>query len=450
MKNSGSLQKSTYVKPVGFACGRESLPAAGSPFGLFFLLALSVLPHSAKALASEALRADTLKENRLKILPGVRLSFDGALFNPDVTPLTSGLNVSEARLRLKVSRKEWEIYTDFDFADQLKLEGVDGRLKLVAGKGSVSLKDAYFNYKLASGKYFKAGYSREPFSIANLTSEGSMHFIAKPGSVTALAPGRALGMSYLGYGKRYFSHSGVFLNDGYQSKTTKVPGLSLTERYVYIATQKKHLTFQAGFSGRYKKIQPDFFINSSKAESYMLKFSAPLETYVDKSVKFNAAEVTAAHVEFKLGAEALLITPKFYVQGEFIRSLVSRKAENYDGFGREGVSFEGAYVELGYLLRGGSYDYKRSDALLGGLSACNDLELVARYGFTGLNALSSAEVKKSPSLMGGTSRALTGGLNYNLSSSFRFLLHYTCAWIEPGKLSDRKVDMLQLRAQLAI
>ena len=53
--------------------------------------------------------------------------------------------------------------------------------------------------------------------------------------------------------------------------------------------------------------------------------------------------------------------------------------------------FQGAYVEMGYLLCGEGYGYDDEYGLLRGSNERGDLEIVARYSYTDLNDINKGD-----------------------------------------------------------
>ena len=104
--------------------------------------------------------------------------------------------------------------------------------------------------------------------------------------------------------------------------------------------------------------------------------------------------------------------------------------------------FQGAYVEMGYLLCGEGYGYDDEYGLLRGSNERGDLEIVARYSYTDLNDINKGDFfligkqvfypggvvadypAVSTSIGGGRLHAATIGVNYTFNQYVKVMGEY--------------------------
>lgn len=113
-----------------------------------------------------------------------RVYFDGTAFFKDKTHLGSGATISD--IRLGVSGK---------------YENFSGKIDIGFAKKGISLKDVFIQYNFQKSSYARIGHFAEPFGLDYMESSGNIRFI-NAGCVTeAFAPGRKLGLEYIGWSK---------------------------------------------------------------------------------------------------------------------------------------------------------------------------------------------------------------------------------------------------------
>ena len=124
------------------------------------------------------------KDETVKASIGGRLYADLAYYHSDWTTMKSGAAITDARIHAALTYGKFYFYADFGF-----------------GKGKFSQKNLFVRYNFKESEYgihsVKVGYFNEPSSMSAMTSTYNYHFFARPTAVQALAPGRALGATYL-------------------------------------------------------------------------------------------------------------------------------------------------------------------------------------------------------------------------------------------------------------
>lgn len=438
---------------------------------LYTAIAAGLSISSASAQEIKLGEGDNSSLAKTKITIGTRVSMDGAYFSDDVTPLKSGATIPDARIRMTIQNGKWDAYFDADF-----------------GKGVYSQKNIFLRYNFTGVNSLRVGYATESFSVSSLTSQSDLHFITRSATVNTLAPGRSLGVTYKHRGNAFYTETGVYSENLYNKQEVGNQGFAASGRYLYVPINNDNLSIHVGAAARFKKIETGVVEGTPSVFTKYYRLGAGLETNVDPSVHFLDANIQWASQEMKYGAEFLAVTPKFFLQGEYIISRIERSRPDELLFQNQlgtlwswgslaswqkgnpeltPLNFGGGYLELGYLLHGSSsYKYDTDNALLKGLSGDNLLEIVGRYSYTSLNDVKNGDIywkgqnkffpastgiidypASSPSIGGGKLQTFTLGVNYNFTSNVRAMLHYTLSKIDSYKLDDKTVNMVQLRIQ---
>ncbi len=438
----------------------------------YFLPVFAVMALASTAVHAQDFDSDPVikvenKSEEVKFTVGARFMADAAYYHSDYTPVKSGAAITDARIRTSMSYKDWYFYADFDFSG-----------------GKFSQKNIFLQYTLPTEcgfHAFKAGYYNNPASMNNNTSRGSMHFIARPGAVSALSIGRELGISYKFYNDKFFANQGIFAENKYNDQIAGFQGVSVGGRWLYRPINDKQKTLHVGATFRYAKISTGEVISGNVLKTSHSMGTA-LETYVDK-FQFVSATMPWADNIYNFSVEALYKTPDFFVRGEYLYKAVTKDRDDetlfFNGLGsidswgsleswRGGNplgtnNFMGGYIEAGYKIFGGDYRYSNEDGVLKGLNG-KSLEVVARYSFTGLNDLVDGEYYSaardqyypngviadypatSKSIGGGNMHSATVGLNYAFNKFAQFMVSYTYNHLDRDKyVYDKNFHVLQGR-----
>ncbi len=391
----------------------------------------------------------TNRETGLTFTAGARLMADVAYYHSDFTPMKSGAAITDARIRASLKYKQFYFYGDFDFSG-----------------GRFTQKDLFLRYNLrenARGIHsLKAGYYAEPTSMSMQTSRYAYHFVSRPSPVQALAPGRALGFTYKFFNTALMLEQGLFAENRYNNQTAGNQGISVGGRWVWKAINNKSTTLHIGATARYAQMNTGVVTNNIFTTHQVL--SAPMQTSVDPVTRYLNADLPWARKNLNLGGEALLRTNRFFARGEYLFKRVYKQRPDQEIFvGQLGgvwswttleswqkgnplrtSNFDGAYLELGYLLKGAGYTYNDEGAQLGGMSD-KSWEVVARYSYTNLNDINKGDYfligrnqfypggtvsdypAVSTSVGGGRMHAATVGLNYSPNAYLKFLAEYQFA-----------------------
>jgi len=382
-----------------------------------------------------------------KFTAGARLMADVANYQTDFTPMKSGGAITDARIRTSLTYDKLYFFADFGFAG-----------------GKFSQKDIFVRYNFSETEKgthgIKAGYYNDPATMSRNTSEYDYHFMYRPATVNALAFGRELGVSYKFYNSSVLLDQGVFTENEYNKQEAGHQGITLSGRWIYKPLNDADNTIHIGASARYGTIRGGEITDDVLTHKQTLE--SDMQTAVDPTTCFLQANLPWASANLNIGAEALWRTDKFFIRGEYIHKTVYKKRPDEKLFINQlgdvwswttleswragnpikSSNFDGAYVELGYLLKGDKYTYDDEYGLLKGMNDKNSWEIVARYTYTNLNDINKGDVfligrqqfypngnisdypAASTSVGGG--RLWTGsiGLNYTLSQYVKLMGEY--------------------------
>lgn len=439
------------------------------PAILIASLSLSKMANAQAEDVNEHLLQYVNEDKGVKFTVGGRLFADVAYYHSDFTPLKSGAALTDARIRTSMTYNKLYFYADFDFS-----------------KGTFKQKNLFLRYNFAESlkgtHSVKVGYYNEPSSMAMNTSAYNYHFLSRPASVTALAPGRALGATYKFYNTNFFADQGVFAENKYNDQIAGFQGVSLSGRWLYKLVNTDDVTLQFGASFRFAHLSTGEVVNNVLQKS--LSIEAPMQTAVDATTRFLNADVMWANNVININPELLVRLPKAFLRGEYIYKKIyksrpdERLFENQlGGFSSwatlsswqsgnpiRASQFSGAYVEMGYMLFGSNYGYDNEYGLLKGSNGKNSLEVVARYNYTNLNDINDGDfflVGKqkfypngvvsdypvtSTSIGGGKLHAATLGLNYTFNQYIKLMGEYQFSQLDNVYYpEDSNFHQLQMR-----
>lgn len=413
------------------------------------------------------------KDRGIRFTAGARLFADVAYYHTEYTPMKSGAAITDARIRTSLTYNQFYFYADFDFS-----------------KGTFKQKNIFVRYNFCeslSGIHsVKAGYFNEPSSMSLNESLYNYHFMSRAAPAMALSAGRALGVTYKYYSPRFFADQGVFAENKYNDQLSGFQGVSLSGRWLYKPVNNDYMTMHVGASFRYGRINTGEVVNNVFKTNVELESN--MQTYVDATTKFLKAEVPWAKNTITVSPEILIVTSNMFLRGEYIYKRIYKKRNDEALFENQlgGVwswtslgawqagnplrssKFQGAYVEMGYLLRGEGYGYDDEYGLLGG---CNDkgaLEIVARYSYTDLNDINKGDFfligkqvfypggvvadypAVSTSIGGGRLHAATLGINYTVNQYVKVMGEYQYSNLDNVYYPlDKNFHQLQMRVMVS-
>lgn len=333
-----------------------------------------------------------------------RVYFDGTAFFKDKTHLGSGATISD--IRLGVSGK---------------YEKFNGKIDIGFAKKGVSLKDVFIQYNFQQNSYARIGHFAEPFGLDYMESSGNIRFI-NAGCVTeAFAPGRKLGIEYIGWSKNFWYGGGIFGDTHFDQRLDYKgnDGYAITARGVYNPYQNEGQILHIGAAASFRT--PDATKDGSSERS--VSYGANLGSMVN-STKFVNATIPNVTNTFKVAGEFVGAIGKFSLQGEYFYTQASRKNDlkKYQAWG--------TYGQVGFIAIGDGYEYSKQWARLE-LPKPGTLEFAVRYSCLDLND-SEAEIQ------GGQQQQFTFGCNYYWKKFIRLRLNYNYAHLDKHALNGKE------------
>lgn len=415
-------------------------------------------------------------DGKYSFTPGGRFTLDAAYLESDITPLSSGSRIKEARLNSAFKIDKVNLFFELDFE-----------------RSKVTFKDITARYNFTNHSFLKVGHFTEPFSANYLRTTEKVSFIGRPATASAFAPARSLGISYRHFQKHFWFEGGVFgenINQTYKG----TDGMAVTGRLVAIPINIPNSHLHFGVSGSYRMASNrGFDEDGSSYYNRKLNFTAGLQNYIDTQ-KFLTAyigpsgtdsygqsdledlENGGAKDKVQLGLEIMDMYRNFYWQAEYIHTRVDRvlNKEKILTLERDGgsypetwddisykygdmrpLNFHGYFIQGSYLLFGGTYKYSRSNSTVSRLTK-KALEVSLRYNYTSLNDIEGeysngkfyTDQGINNSIAGGITTAYSAAINYVINENMRVVVEYTNQSIDNYAIPDENVTIFQSRIQV--
>jgi len=344
------------------------------------------------------------KDKNYKFWFDNRVYFDGAFFSNKVyNPIGNGAMIRRARFAVKANMwKNWYGEVDVDFAGSV-----------------IELKDAYVKYTFDSDNVnIKAGHFRESFGMETLTTSRYVTFIERS-FMAKLDPSRHLGVqanywddTFLVTGGIHFNTVGdseevIFSQDA--NKDFGVDeGYAYTGRFVYKPINDKEKVLHLGVAATHRTPQTTEEVTNSYRFSTRSHTSINRKKYIDTDNILNVANMNM--FDFELAASY----KGWMFQGEYKIANINRRND------LSSVTLDGHYLQAGYLLFGGKYNYNGEDGEFTRITRgkkYGELEIAARYDYINANDFDAG-------IYGGSAEGYTFGLNYHFNPNVKFMLNY--------------------------
>ncbi len=239
---------------------------------------------------------------------------------------------------------------------------------------------------------------------------------------------------------RMLMDGGVYLkNDNQFGNGTEFNDLRLGVKATY---QNWSMKMEVGYVGNKVSIKDAFAAYTSGKHIIQVgQFYEPFtldmlcSTY---DLRLIYAKVDHAKYQLKQGVELIIAHQRFFLQGEYIRTMVKREQNftNYTG--------HGGYVQCSWLLTGRQYGYDEALACPG-RPVGRALELCGRFNILDMN-------NEEAGVWGGAQKDFSLGVNYYMNKHIGMKLAYS--WVMPGKhikeISDKNFSVVQLRFQMIL
>jgi phosphate-selective porin OprO/OprP len=309
------------------------------------------------------------------------------------------------------------IYQDFDFNAEYDF-----------AEGEPAFKDVYMSANnIPVVGTLRVGHFKEFGSLEELVSDNDTLFIERA-LPNAFAPSRnvGIGLTNAFLDKRMTASIGAFREtddfgagggDDNWAVTGRVTGLPYYHAVKNERVDKLQLVHLGAWATyretdlsesdlSYRRVRPENHL----APRYINTFGMIGD--VDSQVRF--------------GAEAAMIYGPFTAQAEYILNTADRETG-------DDVTFQGAYLQAGYILTGEHRLYKNQQGILdkvipkknfqisGDMGGPGAWELVARYSWIDLD---------DEDVTGGSQSDLTAGVNWYLNPNLRISFNYIHGWVE--------------------
>jgi phosphate-selective porin OprO/OprP len=398
-----------------------------------------------------------------------RLQFDvgGYNYRPNsrftpVQRLDDGVNARRARIGvLGTFMGDWNYALIYDFGGSS--DGFGGTAPgSLPGGGTSGIENAYLSYVGIPGLAIEAGYMDVIYTLGESMSSNDMMFMERASSAI-VATNIAAGDFRSAAGARWYNDSfwlGAYATGPssgaiHVGQSTSPAGT--TEQFGGVARAVWHVANRKDFGVHIGADAEALFkpAENSATGIASLTLSDRPELRIDPTSLLTTgaiANVTSAQV---YSAEAAANYGPFLLQGEYFFYNVDRAS------GLSSLSFNGGYVEAGWIITGESRAYNGSRAAYSGVVPNHPFswadggwgawEIAARYSVVDLND----RLGSPDGVAGGKQAIITAGLNWYVNRNIRFMINYLHGTIDRQTSATdftdagAKFDAVAMRTQVA-
>lgn len=341
-----------------------------------------------------------------------RALFDGGVFFSDSTELGNGVKIYDVRLGTTVRfLQDWTGKIEIGFSDS-----------------KVALKDVFIAYNWGVHTV-KVGHYFEPFALEAYIGTSDYRFLTPSETDKAFGDRRKVGLSYTFTGKNLIASGGFFSDGDVDNVKSLDEGYTVAAKLVGLPVVQEGKLVRLGISSR--------FSEHDQLENQKTTFiaGAPTALLTKDKNEFIKAGVTDMINQWRFGANVILLYNRWYLQSEYILAHVNR-------FGGSNYNADGAYGQVGFLLRGKRYKYNQASDWVTNPDPGN-VELLFRYNVTNLN-------DKDAGVMGGKEQDITLGVNYVFNKYILAKLNYSHVMFDQYAQSGKEnFDLIQARVQFS-
>jgi len=333
-----------------------------------------------------------------------RVQLDAAVFSNDTyNPIGNGITIRRARIAFKaILWNNWYAELDLDFS------GSD-----------IEMKDMIIGYIMPEQNLiFKAGHFRENFGMETVTTSRYLTFMERS-FISKMDASRHLGFQAQNWGEKYSVIGGIHFNTQgdyeeveYSQDQNKDLGIdegySLTGRAAFRPIYDEDKVLHIGAAGTYRTPKTDTEFPN------MYRFSTRSHTSINRKKYLDTDDILDVDTEVAYDFEIAGAFKNFMFQGEYKNVAVNRKND------LETVNLDGFYIQAGYLLFGGRYNYNKADAEFTRLTRGRDggeLEVALRYDYVNANDFDAK-------IYGGSAEGYSFGLNYYFNPNVKVMMNY--------------------------
>lgn len=318
---------------------------------------------------------------------------NGAYFFEDGDHLSNGTHVRKARFALKTQLwKYW--YAEWD---------------INVAKGAVEIKDMFIAFFGMDNSHIKLGHFKMPLGLEELTTSRYLTFIERAYPMLAFEPDRHMGLEYSRWGYHWNLRAAIYgqTMDNVKNKNRDETGSGAAARLVFAPIRNSNMILHTGLAMVYQK--PD---DGSDA----MEFQSEAETKIGDAEILSTGTIFDIHHSLKTGFEGVLVYRNFSLQGEYVRTDLSRMN------GAKDAMLDGSYAFISWLLTGESRPWIEEQGEFGQIipksNKIGAWEVALRYSHLNLS-------DDNAGITGGKANNYTLGLNWYANPNIRFLLNYT-------------------------
>jgi len=319
-----------------------------------------------------------------------RVQLDAAIFSNDTyNPIGNGLTIRRARIAFKaILWNNWYAELDLDFAGS-----------------AIEMKDMIIGYIMPEHNLiFKAGHFRENFGMETVTTSRYLTFMERS-FISKMDASRHLGFQAQHWADRYVVIGGVHFNTQGEYEDE---GYSLTGRAVFRPIIDEEKVLHLGVAGTYRTPKTHLEVPNT------YRFSTRSHTSINRKKYLDTDDIKDVENVVGLSLELAGAYKNFMFQGEYKNFNVNRMDE------LESVNLNGFYIQAGYLIFGGRYNYNKADGEFTRLTRGKDrgeLEVALRYDYVDANDFDAQ-------IYGGAAEGYSLGLNYYFNPNVKFMMNY--------------------------
>ncbi|WP_210330426.1 OprO/OprP family phosphate-selective porin [Aliikangiella sp. G2MR2-5] len=284
----------------------------------------------------------------------------------------------------------------------------ESKIQLSYDDKKFDFKDVYLKYSGWNLATVTVGQQKEPFGLEKLISSRNLLMIERSLSTEAFSPGRTPGISFSGDTQNWDWKLGYYIEDNEAN--------AITGRASWSPLKKEDTLLHLGFA---------FSKRNSNSTEY--RINEKLEIHTSDSLL--EGDTIIADSKSLTGFETLFMKNSFLLMTEWQRSEVVDIAS-------QKFTYDGGYLQLGYLFGGTSRKYK--NGVLKGLDESNqngNWEVALRA-----SELRLLEESKS-------AQTLSFGINYYWNKDIKFMFNYIKASHYEDDFEQDSGKAISLRAQ---
>ena len=319
-------------------------------------------------------------------------------------PIGNGYNIRRARVAFKtILWGNWYGELDLDFAGS-----------------AIEMKDMIIGYIFDKQNIIaKVGHFKENFGMETTTTSRYITFMERS-FISKMDASRHLGLQvshwkdkYLLIGGLHFNSQGEYEEVEFSQDQNKDFGIdegySLNGRVVFRPIIDMDKVLHIGAAYTYRTPKTDIEVPNTYRISTRSHTSINRKKYIDTDDIKDVGNISGLNLELAGAFKGLMF------QGEYKKFNAQRTKDEL-----ESVDFDGFYMQAGYLLFGGRYNYNKAEGEFTRITRgkkYGELEVAVRYDYINTNDFDAK-------VYGGSAEGYSLGLNYHFNPNVKFMMNY--------------------------